>query len=138
MKTNRSGFSRCGFLRDVPTRDTLRDIAEDFVWCAVREFRVLECVDAETCAIAQQNNFVSYGHPGDAGDIDESQIHRDLADDWRIVLAENDASAVGKLTVVSVGVAHREHGNVRASFGHVSGVVAEGMVCSKIAQRQDA
>src|SRR5579863_3645905 len=72
-------------LTAVPSRDALRNVAEDFVRSAVRQLGVLEGIHAHPVAGSQQDHFISNGNAGDAGDICQCQVHRDAADDGGIV-----------------------------------------------------
>jgi len=67
---------------------------------------VFERVNAHTIAGSQQDHFISHRDAGDAGDIDQRQVHRNAAYDRGIVFADDDATAVRELSVVAVGVAN--------------------------------
>src|ERR1700735_2708104 len=97
---------RC--LADVPSRDPLRDIAENFVRTAVCQASVLQGVDAQSITYTQQHNLVSHGDTGDSRNIHQRQVHRDAAQNRRVMVAHDHATPIRELPVVTISVADRK------------------------------
>src|SRR5579864_8373081 len=115
---------------------SLGDIAENLVGRAVGEARVFEGVYAKAVGDAEEDDFIPDRNAGDTGHVDERQIHRDAAQDRRVVVAYDDAAAIGELAVVTVRIADRKHCHMRRTSGDIGSAVAQRLIRSEIAQRQ--
>src|SRR6202034_4757672 len=96
---------KLAILARIPSRHALGDVAEDFVRGTVRQFGVLEGVDAESIGDSQQDHFIAYTHARNSGHVHQRQVHRDAAHDRCVMVPYDHASAIRKLAIVSVSVA---------------------------------
>src|SRR5579872_4556196 len=83
---------------------TLGDTAENLVEHSVGKRRVFFGVEAETVGGTEQDGFITHGDFGKPGDIHQSQIHGNAADDRSVMVAHNYAATGGQGTIEAVGI----------------------------------
>jgi len=104
----------------------------------VREFGVLAGIDVEAIASTKQNDFIGDRNAGNSGYVGESEVHRNAADDGRIVLANDHAAAIGQTAIQAICVADGQHCNSRRSFGDVDAAVTERLTGAHIPNGKNA
>ena len=87
----------------------------------------------ESVRRAQQDNFISDGDTSNPGHIHKRQIHRDSADNGRVVFAHNDFSSRGKLAIQTIRIADRQHGNTCRSLRNVGAPISQRLIGTGIA-----
>src|SRR5258705_13979205 len=80
-------------------------------------------VDATGSAAADQYHVVALLDSRNPGDIDQSQIHRDVADNRRVAAANDHATFVREAAAVAVFISSVEH-RVTGGRGEGEGVVS--------------
>ncbi len=88
--------------------------------------------------VTQKNGFVVRGGVGDIGDVDDSLVHGDAADDGGAVSADEDRAAIGEGAAEAVRVTDSEEGDLHGFGGDEGAVVADLISGSQSAKADDA
>lgn len=93
--------------------------------------------------VAEEGYFVSGFGLRDVGDVDGGEVHGDAADDWGLLIVDQNPAAgfdvgAGELASEAVGVADREEGDAHGFGCGVGCVVADGVAGGDVFQSEDA
>src|SRR5439155_17587016 len=121
LRTERSSLRRVY----INPRDALADRAEDFVGHGAELLGDLERGDRARLRLADQDDLIAHGDAGDIGNVEQRQVHADVADDPRVLVVDDGAAPVRKRSAQAIRVAHRHRRDPRRSAGVKGGAVAE-------------
>src|SRR4051812_18222204 len=135
MPEGKSGFTK--WLIYVDPRDPSRDVAEDLVRNGLSVSRVVPGRNGPLAAFADQNDFIPHIR-GNAGDVNQGKVHRDIAYDAGKIIANNDPAAIGKVPVEPIGITHWQHRNASRSLGDISRAVPQRLSSAHVTNRDNA
>src|SRR5215469_4599904 len=99
---------------------------------------MLAGVDIKAVTRAEQNDLVGDRDIGNSGDVCQSEVHRDAADDWGVVVTNDDAPTIREASVQSIRIAHWQNGNAGGRLGDVNPAISQRLSGTHVTQRKNA